>query len=188
MPPSSLDVQVDSWTTQILGAAGVLVRLYRCLGDDKQAAVALQILAPAEERARRLRLKAPAPLPLNERAGETETETEAAAWGDLLTAQAGLFTFHAMVVDNSPEGRKLGGARNLAGKTLQRAIRGLQTAFPEGMAQAILDQAIQSAARTCSCMFAQNIDREGEPELAGLDQTLYVQILQALQMEASLQG
>ena len=186
MPPSSLDVQVYSWTTQILGAAGELVRLYRSLRDDKQAAVALQIRAPAEERARRLRLKAPAPLPMNERAGETETE--ASAWGDLLTAQAGLFTFHAMVADNSPEGRKLGGARNLAGKTLQRAIRGLQTAFPEGMAQAILDQAIQSAARTCSCMVAQNIDREGEPELGGLDQTLYVQILQALQMEASLQG
>jgi len=186
MPPSSLDVQVDSWTTQILGAAGELVRLYRSLRDDKQAAVALQIRAPAEERARRLRLKAPAPLPMNERAGETETE--ASAWGDLLTAQAGLYTFHAMVADNSPEGRKLGGARNLAGKTLQRAIRGLQTALPEGMAQAILDQAIQSAARTCSCMVAQNIDREGEPELGGLDQTLYVQILQALQMEASLQG
>ena len=186
MPPTSLDVQVDSWTTQILGSAGVLVRLYRSLRDDKQAAVALQILAPAEERARRLRLRAPAPLPLNERAGETEVE--ASAWGDLLTAQAGIYTFHAMVADNSPEGRKLGGARHLACKTLQRAIRGLRTAFPEGMAQAILDQAIQSAARTCSCMFAQNIDREGGPELAGLDQTLYAQILQALQMEASLQG
>ena len=42
MAASSLSQTVDLWTAQVMVASGFLTRLYRALGDDRQAAKKLQ--------------------------------------------------------------------------------------------------------------------------------------------------
>ena len=57
MPDSHLSQTVDGWTAQAVAASRYLVRLYRALGDGRQAAAALQGCGACEERQQRLGLQ-----------------------------------------------------------------------------------------------------------------------------------
>lgn len=154
-PTGQLSVQIERWTQQTLSSGRFLVHLYRRLQDDKQAAKALEVMGPSEERARRLGLplpQDPAPRDLPD-----ETEAEAQAWERLLEAQIGFCSFHAMVA--GPRG-----AKRTAERAYFKSMQGFETAFPaEWVAlrrQAVLDQ----VATLCADLFLRDLGEEGSPE------------------------
>lgn len=57
MPSTHLIAQVDTWTIHAVAASRWLTRFYRTLGDDRQAAIAIQAGASAVERMNRLRIQ-----------------------------------------------------------------------------------------------------------------------------------
>ncbi|BDU74148.1 hypothetical protein [Mesoterricola silvestris] len=146
--------QVDLWTRQTLAFGGFLVHLYRRLQDEKQAATALEVMAPSQERAARLGLAPVEPL---DRDPPDETEAEARAWQGLVEAQMGFCSFHAMV--DGPRG-----PRRRAERAYRAAVRGFVTAFPvEWVAErweAILDQ----VSTRCADGFIQDLGEDGDPE------------------------
>jgi len=147
--------QVELWTQQTISSGRFLVHLYRCLQDDKQAAAALEVMAPAEERAARLGLMRhreffpPGPL--------DETEAEAQAWEILLEAQMGFCSFLAMV-----EGPR--GAKRTAERAYFRAVRGLETAFPVEWVAIRRKAILYKVSTLCADLFIQDLGTEGNPE------------------------
>lgn len=147
--------QVELWTQQTLSFGRFLVRLYRCLRDDKQAAAALEVMAPSEERAARLGLIKPRPFyPPNL---HDETEAEAQAWETLLEAQMGFCSFHAMVDGPS-------GAKRTAERAYFRAVRGFETAFPVEWVTIRRKAILHKVSAVCADLFIQDLGTEGSPE------------------------
>ncbi len=150
-----LTQQVDLWTRQTLASGRFLVHLYRRLGDDKQAAAALEVMAPSEERAARLGLRGVAAFPVPPLVDETEAE--ARAWEALLEAQAGFCSFHAVI--DGPRG-----PRRSAERAYFRAVRGLETAFPAEWAAGRRKAILQKVSTQCADLFVQDLEAEGSPE------------------------
>jgi hypothetical protein len=187
MTPNRLNDQVDKWTVQAVMAGQHLLRLYRSLGDDKQAATALRTLASSEERARRLRLD---PMIVSLRNlfladHPIEVDAEEAAWRLLLEAQAGLCAFHAVAIGTQGEG-KLRGSSTATTKALHAAIKGFRTAFPESMVQEGVRGALHGAARRCAETCVKDVeDLEGE-ERERVTQSIQDDLLEALSAQVRL--
>lgn len=179
MTSSQLNLAVDNWTIQSVLASRFLLRLYRALGDGKQANNAIRAGHPAEERASRLRLEFASREALG--AEGSGALGEADAWRILVESQAGICAFHAMA-DSHPEGGKsLKGARNSATKAFERAVQGYRVAFPELDAKAGIRLAVEGAAATCAETFIADLsDDDPEEDREALRRELYREIFDAL--------
>lgn len=191
MTSSHLPLTVDTWTSQAVVASRYLIRLYRALGDEKQASNAIQSGAPAEERAQRLGLS------LQISALQTtfvedhpeEVIGEAQAWQALVEAHAGICAFHAMVKGHSEKSRGLHGARNASTKAFHRSIQGYRVAFPEQMANDGITKAIGTASERCADTFVKDLEKDAGPEdhsEVAVALEIRKNILEALLAEADL--
>jgi len=170
--------QVDAWMVQTILAARHLARLYRRLGDDKQAAAALESLSPAEAHVRKWRIQVPRDGLSLDQLGEMEAE--ALAWEHLLEGQAGVCAFHAVI-----EAGKVRGSRKPTERGYLRALKGLHTAFPAGVAEACHGRAIRRVSTMCADLFIQDLGEEGTPqERERLHRTIQDGILQTFLPEA----
>lgn len=181
---TALTNTVDLFTAQAVMASDFLVRLYRVLGDEKQAVLAQQARGSCEERATRLglkvRIQALRTVFADEHPGETQAEEK--AWNLLVESQAGLAAFYGLVGDHE-SGGSLRGQRTSTEKALQKALRGYRVAFPEEMAnQGILDS-IEIAADRCAETFTLDVEDASEEERSELRRELYTNVLNALMVE-----
>lgn len=187
MTTSQLTLAVDTWTCQAVSASRFLQALYRRLGDEKQAANAIQAGAPAEERGSRLGLspRIAAFKIIHSQESTDATPSEARSWQVLVEAQAGVCAFHAMA-DHCDDGkaRSLRGARTANNKAFQQALRGYRTAFPEEISEAGITQAIDDAANACVATFLEDLADATEEEREALRCDLSRTILAALTLEA----
>ncbi len=187
MTSTSLSHAVDTWTAKSAVASRYLLGLYRVLGDDKQAANAMQAGKSSEERARRLGLDIQMAA-MKTLHGEIDPENmlaEARAWGILVEAYAGICAFHAMVDSQAGQGRSLQGARNTANKALERSIHGFRMAFPEEMAREGIQRAIEAAACICAKTFVDDLTGEDlDLKREALEKSVYQDILNALGAES----
>jgi len=186
MTQSHLYRAVDTWTAKSAAASRYLLRLYRVLGDDKQAANAMQAGKSSEERARRLGLDIQLAA-MKTLHGETDIENmlaEARAWEILVESHAGISAFHAMVDSQPGQGKSLQGARNTAIRALKRSIHGYRVAFPEEMANEGIQRAIEAAATVCAKTFVEDLPGEDlDAEREALVMSVYQDILNALVAE-----
>src|SRR5512142_1860614 len=89
---NQLSSTVERWILEAVAASRFLTRLYRTLGDDRQASAAISIGQSATERMERMGLQSQLSglkFPFGDRE-LNETEAEETAWQSLVTAQAGL--------------------------------------------------------------------------------------------------
>lgn len=187
MAQSQLSEAVDSWTIQAMVASAYLVKLYRALGDDRQADTALRSCGHCEERAKRLGLQAR----ISERHAlfvanhPEDSPGEAKAWQLLVEAQAGLAAFHGIVNDHA-KGGSLRGGRTATAKAFHKAMQGYRVAFPVEMASEGIQKAIAFATARCADTFAQDLEEEGDSPQARteLHQGLNQAIQDALTQEA----
>jgi hypothetical protein len=150
---------MNQWTSWALLASEHLVRLYRRLGDNRQAASAMLAAGPCEERARRLGLTfrtTPGSVAFMEDQ-EGETEREAACWAILVQAHAGVLAFHAVVDPGGVVSRGLRGSRSATVKALRRALQGFRTAFPEELAGPWIREALAMALERFSGSFTAQV-------------------------------
>ena len=163
MPSNHLTAYVDIWTAQAVMASRWLTRLYRILRDDRQAAMAAQAGAPAEERLNRLGLHGRV-ASLEEHFNleyPEETQAEEAAWIALVEAMAGLSAFFSST--NGTDGEPTPGLRGPSTATnaaLRKSIRGFHTAFPSEMVNQGVASAIQKATDSCVDAFMADIEEE----------------------------
>lgn len=156
---ASLPELMNQWTLWALLASEHLVRLYRSLGDDRQAASAMLAAGPCEERARRLGLAyrtAPGSVGFLE-GQESETDREAACWAFLVQAHAGVLAFHTVVDPGAASSRGLRGSRSATAKALRRALQGFRTAFPEELAGPWIRGALAAALERFSGAFTAQV-------------------------------
>ncbi|WP_005034620.1 hypothetical protein [Holophaga foetida] len=172
---------MDQWTVDAVAASRHLLKLYRRLGDPKQATRAIQAGQPAEERASRLALAQRHEAFRATLAVLTEEEGEATAWCQLLEALAGQCAFIALVEQEGPA-RGLQGARQANHRAFTIALQGYRTAFPEPLASQGITSALQDAAATCATNLAQNL--EEPPDLRAY---LHASILDGLRKAAGLE-
>jgi len=179
---------VDVWTVQAVAACGYLVRLYRALGDDRQASVALRACGPSEERAQRSGLQAQVAASTAEFAAGQADDTvgEQNAWELLVEAQAGLCAFHAMV-DDHEKGGSLRGLRTNTNKAFEKALLGYRVAFPEEMTVVGIGRAVATAADRCSDSFSLNLADATDEEKSTLRREIHASILEGL-MDQVLAG
>lgn len=184
MPIPSLTQTVDSWTAQAVMTSGYLLRLYRILGDDRQAAIAIQAVGPCGERVQRLGIQAQVAA-LNiifEAEHPEETIGEEKAWQLMIEAHAGLCAFHGLV-DDHEKGGSLRGNRTGTNKAFHMALRGYRTAFPEEFTALGIKQAVETAATRCADVFSANVEFPTDQEKSDLYQELHANILEALLKE-----
>lgn len=187
MTSSRLSHTVDTWTCQAVSASRFLQVLYRRLGDEKQAANAIQAGAPAEERGSRVGLgtRIAALKIVHGQESPDAAPGEARSWRLLVEAQAGICAFHAMADHgDDSKARSIRGARTANNKAFQQALRGYRTAFPEEMSEAGISQAIEDAANRCVVSFLEDLTDASEEERQTFRQDLNRTILDALTREA----
>lgn len=182
MAASSLSQAIDLWTAEVMVARGYLTRLYRVLGDDRQAAMAQQACGPCEERSKRLGLSARIQALQSVFAARHPDETlgELKAWETMVEAQAGLLAFHCLVDEDHERGRNLRGSKTQTTKAFQKALRGYRTAFPEEITFPGFQQAIETAALHCAKAFSLDLEETTDEEKRNLQQELQTKILDAL--------
>lgn len=187
MTSTSLSQRVDIWTCQAASASRFLAGLYRVLGDEKQAANAIQAGAPAEEMGRRYGLAVRiAVFKIVCGTEGDEVEGEAKAWELLVEAQAGIAALHAMAQGQGEKVRGLVGARNMAAKALTRAIRGYRSAFPEEMVETGIRRAVERAADHCATAFVGDLSElDSSEDLEGLRSAVREEVLVSLLHEVS---
>jgi len=189
MTSSQLTLAVDTWTCQAVSVSRFLLALYRRLGDEKQAANAIQAGAPAEERGGRLGL-GPRIAALKLIHGQEAPDAapgEARSWQVLVEAQAGVCAFHAMA-DHCDDGkaRSLRGARTANNKAFQASLRGYRIAFPEEMSAVGISEAIDAAAETCLASFLEDLTDASDEERESIRKDLGLTIREALAREAEV--
>jgi len=147
-----LTATADDWTVQAIVASRYLTKLYRGLGDEKQASNAIQVGALMEERAQRLGLLSQAQQHQTTfQAEQTDTtQGEAQAWQVLVEALAGLSAFYAIADAPAPKPTGLQGVRNKTNKAYQKALHSYRVAFPESMANQGIKNAIHRSAHRCT--------------------------------------
>ena len=184
MATSTLNQTTDFWTAQAVMASGYLLRLYRILGDDRQAAMARQACGPCEERAQRLGLMAQIVVLNSQFIAEYPEDTlgEEKAWEILVEAHAGLSALHGLVHDHEKAG-SLRGSQTGTLKAFHKALRGYQTAFPDEMTILGIQVAVEAAANRCADAFSLEVDGVTEQEKADFRKELYSNILEALLKE-----
>jgi len=183
MEQTNLSHAVDTWTAQAAVASRYLLRLYRLLGDDKQAANAIQAGKSAEERADRQGLKplVASMLTIFSEENQDLTLGEARAWETLIEAHAGISAFHAMVEGHGEHARRLQGLRNATTKALDRSMHGYRVAFPEEMANEGIRGAVDRAATICAQMFIDDMpESEIEEDIEAVRVNIYQEVLNAL--------
>ena len=160
-----LSLTVDTWTSEAVVASRYLSRLYRALGDDKQAYRAIQAGAPAAERAQRLGLSSRiAAMQVNFAIDNPdEVQGEAKAWKTLVESQAGLCSFHSMVEGHSKNA--LQGSRGATGKAFLQSLDGFRAAFPEPIAHNGIFEALQAAAGRCAETCLEGLGGEESPDV-----------------------
>ena len=173
MTDTSLTEAVDSWTAQAVMASGYLARLYRGLGDERQADLAAQACGSCGERAQRLGLVARIAALDTTFTLEHPEETigEEKAWQLLVGAHAGLHAFLGLV-DGDEQGRATG-----ASKAFHEALRGYRTAFPEEMTIPGIRKAIDAAARHSAEAFPCSAGAGTAEEKSGLPGRLFEELL-----------
>lgn len=184
-----LSKHVDQLTCQSIRASRLLAKLYRSLGDEKQAANAIQAGAPAEERAHRYGLSAhisSLTLPLSQE-DANEVQAEKKAWELLVEAQAGIAALHSMDSRHAGKHRGLRGARNTAKTALCRAVKGYGMAFPEEMVRSGVLRAISSASEYCARVFVTDLAGEHIHEgVEGIQEKVCQEVLRWLLSEIKL--
>lgn len=193
MPPSSLTATVDHWTAQAVMTSGYLLRLYRILGDDRQASIAMQAVGPCGERVQRLGIQAQVAVLNILFTAEYQEETigEEKSWQMMIEAHSGLCALHGLVddqVDDQEKGRSIRGSRTSTNKAFHIALRGYRSAFPEEITIPGIRQAIETAALRCADVFSSNMDCASDQEKSDLRQELHANILEALLKEAEVEG
>jgi hypothetical protein len=186
MAPPALAVAVltqtvDSWTAQAVMASGYLVGLYRILGDDRQATLAMQACGPCEERAQRLGLQARIKVLDAAFAADYPEELlgEEKAWQLVVEAHAGLCALHGLIDDLEQDFARTGSAT-----ALRHALRGYRTAFPEECTIPGIHQAMASAAARCADTFVSDGDDPEDRETLEYRRRLQITLLDALLKEA----
>jgi len=181
MANSSLTETVDFWTAQAVMTSGYLVRLYRFLGDDRQAYLAMQGSGPCEERAQRLGLhpQVAALRAVFVAEHPEETLSEEKAWQLMIEAHSGLCAFHGLV-DDHEKGGSLRGSRTGTNKAFRMALRGYRSAFPEEITIPGIQQAIETAATRCAEAFSIEVDGVADDEKVDLRRELHSNILEAI--------
>lgn len=150
-----LACQVETWTRQSLQVGRYLVALYRRLGDDKQAARALEIMVPSGKwMAKQGWVPQVDPWCPGE---QDEVAAEAKAWEDILEAQMGIYSFHAMM--GSPCG-----VMNASGRAYRSAIRGMETAFPMEWTSVRRKAILLKVSTLCANLFVLDMGEDGSAE------------------------
>ena len=189
MTSSRLTETVDAWTIQAVVASRFLTSLYRGLGDNKQAAHAIQAGVPAEERARRLglgaQIKTRQDLATMEATPEVSREFQ--AWQALVEAHAGVAAFHSMAEEGPSRKEGLQGTRSANTKAFQQALRGFGVAFPEAMAGEGIATALQVATDTSvETLLADLEEKAPQGDHSALAEELTREILGALREASGL--
>jgi len=184
MPTSSLTAMVEYWTAQAAMASGFLLRLYRDLGDDRQAYLAMQAVGPSKERAQRFGFHSQVDALKAVFAAEYPEKTlgEKNAWQLMIEAHAGLCAFHGLVDEHEKSG-SIRGSRTGTNRAFHMARRGYRTAFPEEITIPGIRQAIESATAICADVFSSNVGCASDQEKSDLRQELRANILEALLKE-----
>jgi hypothetical protein len=183
MTIGKLTTNVDTWTVQAVVASGWLTRLYRSLGDDRQAALAIQVGKPGMERLSRLGLESRLPAQLEGflRQHPDETRAEEAAWTLLVEAYGGISAFIA--VTDSTDGRAapgLRGTRTATNGAFRKAIQGFHTAFPEEIVGPAVTTATRKAYAQCADAFLADVDEEDPGKLSELRASLEVCVAETI--------
>jgi hypothetical protein len=184
--PSPLSQTVDTWTCQAMVASSHLVSLYRLLGDEQQAALALKALGPCEEQAQRLGLQVQAAelYAAFLASHPEEVAGEAGAWQWLVEAHAGLAAFHGLAVDAAGSARAPRGDQAATLKAFCHSLQGYRTAFPEEMANEGIHQALDAATARSAEAFAPDAEEVPERERVALRRELEDILREAFTQEA----
>jgi len=177
MTIGKLTTNVDAWTVQAVVASAWLTRLYRSLGDDRQAALAIQVGKPGMERLSRLGLESRLPAQLEGflRQHPDETQAEEAAWSLLVEAYGGISAFIA--VTDATDGRAahgLRGTRTATNGAFRKALQGFRTAFPDEVGDLAVTTATHKACAQCANAFLADVDEEDPGKLSELRASLEV--------------
>jgi hypothetical protein len=180
--PSQLSATVETWILQGVAASRYLARLYRALGDGRQAAAAILIGQSVTERMERMGLQAQLPA-LATAFGSSdldETQAEEAAWQCLITAQAGLCAYLSLLDWMGQPTSGLQGQRTATHKAFQRALYSYRVAFPEEMTRQGIARALEEASRVGAEAFNQEVEDLPEQEQEGVLAEVRVRLLDAL--------
>ena len=177
---SQFAIAFDAWVLRAVAASRFLARLYRALKDEQQTSAAIWAGQPATERMERhgLQTHLPEVIQAFELEHPDETEGEAAAWQDLIEAQAGQCLFFA--VQMAKNGTVSLGQSTAANKAFSRALVSYRAAFPDEMAAAGVEQALLAAARLGAEAFSQDardIPEEDRGRMFRDAQTKFIDVL-----------
>lgn len=165
-------------------ASDYLMHLYRILGDDRKAAVAMQACDPNDEPTQRPRLQ----IQITDLNVEFITKYpevtlgEEKAWQLLIEAHAGLFALKCLVEDQGKDVSLLVSGTG-TNRAFHLALRSYRTAFPEGITIPGIRQAIESAATQCADAFPISADGVTDQEKVDLRLEIHGHILEVLLKE-----
>ena len=186
---SQFAIAFDAWVLQAVAASRFLAKLYRGLKDEQQASAAIWAGQPATERMERHGLQTH----LNEvlQAFELEhfdeTEAEAAAWQNLIAAQAGQCLFFAVqVAKNGKPSPGILGQSTAANKAFSRALVSYRAAFPDEMVAKGVERALLQASRLGAEAFSQDARDLLEADRACMFRDARTKFIDVLREQATL--
>ena len=186
---SQFAIVFDLWVLQAVAASRFLAKLYRVLNDEQQAAAAIWAGQPATERMERHGLQTDLleVVQTFELEHPDETEAEAAAWQNLIAAQAGQCLFFAVqVAKNRTSCPGFLGQSNAANKAFSRALISYRAAFPDAMVAAGVEHALLQASRLGAEAFSQDARVLLEEDRACMRQDAQTKFIDVLREQATL--
>jgi hypothetical protein len=176
MSSPSIARTLDEWVLQAVSASRFLTKLYRALGDERQAFTVIRAGSIAENYCAKQRFSGKFPAVLKTDHGDPAqvAADEEAAWKQLLEALAGLCAVFAMVDWSRETATGMAGSRTAASAAFRQALRGYLTAFPDTMVREGVAQSLEAAtASICTRTFKlQSEDPTPSPECDRLRQEL----------------
>jgi ribosomal protein S9 len=186
---SQFAIAFDAWVLQAVAASRFLAKLYRALKDEQQASAAIWAGQPATERMERHGLQTHflEVYQTFELEHPDETEAEAAAWQNLIEAQAGQCLFFAVqVAKNGKPTPGLLGQSTAANKAFSRALVSYRAAFPDEMVAAGVKRALLEASRLGAEAFSQDARDLPEEDRACMRRDARTKFVEVLQEQAAL--
>lgn len=186
---SQFAITFDTWILQAVAASRFLAGLYRALKDEQQASAAIWAGKPATERMERhgLQTHLQEVADAFELEHPDETEAEAAAWQDLIEAQAGQCLFFAVqVAKNGKAAPGLLGQSTSANKAFSRALVSYRAAFPDEMVVEGVERALLEASRRGAEAFSQDARDLLEEDRACMFRDSQAKFIEVLREQARL--
>lgn len=186
---SQFAIAFDAWVLQAVAASRFLAKLYRGLKDEQQASAAIWAGQPATERMERhgLQTHLSEVLQAFELEHFDETEAEAAAWQNLIAAQAGQCLFFAVqVAKNGKPSPGILGQSTAANKAFSRALVSYRAAFPDEMVAKGVERALLQASRLGAEAFSQDARDLLEADRACMFRDARTKFLDVLREQATL--